>query len=164
MFLGEDVTWIELPADEAGAAAGSFGPASPGNPAEFLSALEDANADVVEVGTETLRGVSTTHYLVTFDMEKLLEQATPEQRAELEAQGPLPVDQLPMDVWIGDDGLIYKYVMTLDGTAVETDPGQGFESMVMTFEIYDYGATIDIEAPPADEVTSSDALGGLFDF
>jgi hypothetical protein len=164
MFLGEDVTWIELPADEAGTAAGSFGAASPGNPAEFLGALEDADADVVEVGPDTVRGVDTTHYMVTFDMEKLLEQATPEERAELEAQGPLPVDRLPMDVWIGEDGLIYRYVMTIDGSTVDAAPGEGFETMVMTFEIFDYGASIDIEAPPADEVTSSDELGGLFGF
>ncbi len=164
MFIGEDVTWIELPADEAGSAAGSFSGVSPANPADFLSALEEADANVVEVGADSVRGVATTHYLVTFDMEKLLEQATPEERAELEAQGPLPIDQLPMDIWIGDDGLIYRYVMNIDGAAVDAAPGEGFESMVMTFEIYDYGASIDIEAPPADEVTSSDALGGLFDF
>jgi hypothetical protein len=102
---------------------------------------------------------------VTFDMQKLLEQATPEERAELEAQGPLPFDELPMDLWIGaDDGLIYKYVMDIDGSKVVTTPDESFERMVMVFEIYDYGADIVIEPPPADQITSSDELGGLFDF
>ena len=165
LFLGPEVEWIELPAEDTSAAAGGFGGAAPTNPSDFLSAFEDADAEIVEIGVEEIRGIETMRYLVTFDMEKLLEQASPEERAELEAQGPLPFDRLPMDLWIGvDDGLIYKYVMDIDGAKVDAAPGEGFERMVMTFEIYDYGADIVVEPPPADQITSSDDLGGLFDF
>lgn len=165
LFLGPDVEWIEIPAEEASSTAGGFGAATPANPSDFLAAFEEADADIVEIGPEQVRGIDTMRYLVTFDMEKLLEQATPEERAELEAQGPLPFDELPMDLWIGaDDGLIYKYVMDIDGATVPAAPGEGFDRMVMTFEMYDYGADIVVEAPPADQITPGDALGDFFNF
>lgn len=164
-FLGVETEWISLPAEDAGSAAGGFsGGVSPANPTSALDAFKDADAVVTEIGREDVRGVSTTRYLVIVDMEQLLENASPEERAQLEEQGPLPFDELPLDLWIGDDGLIYRYVMSVTGDSVETAPGEGFDTMTMTFEMYDYGATIEIEAPDPADVTDGDELGGLFDF
>jgi len=160
LFLGVQTEWIAAPADEGMDAAGSFGVAgtTPGNPADFLEAFEEADASVEEVGREEIRGVDTTHYLVTFDMEKLLAEATPEERAQIEEQGPLPIDSFPMDIWISDDGLVYKYVIELVGEDLDLPPDEEFGSMVMEFEMYDYGEDIDIEPPPADQVTDLDTL------
>jgi hypothetical protein len=158
LFLGTETEWIATPAEEGLDAASGFGGASPGNPGDFLETFEDANGTVEELGREEIRGVDTTHYLVVFDMEELLENASPEERAEIEAQGPLPIDQLPMDLWISDDGLVYKYVIEMDGTTLDVPEDEAFESMVMEFEMYDYGEDIVIEAPPADEVTNMDDL------
>ncbi len=106
-----------------------------------------------------MRGVETTHWLAVFDTETL----TAEQRAELEAQsGAIPLEEMPMDIWIGDDGLVYRYVVDLAGDTVETTPGEGFERMVMTFEMFDWGEDIDVEAPPADQVTDASELEALF--
>jgi hypothetical protein len=164
-FLGVETEWIKIPADEAGSAAGGFsGGVSPANPTGSLDAFRDADAKVSELGREEVRGVETTRYLVLIDMEQLLANATPEERAELEAQGPLPFDELPLQLWIGDDDLIYRYVMDISGDSVDAAPGEGFERMTMTFDIYDYGATIEIEEPPAADVTDAEELGGLFDF
>ncbi len=164
-FLGVETEWIRLPADEAGSAVGSFGAgASPANPTAMLESFADADASITNLGTEELRGVTTTRYSVVIDMEKLLENATPEERAELEAQGPLPFDRLPLEVWIGDDGFVYQYVMQISGDSVQAAPGEGFESMTMLFEIYDYGATITVDEPDASDVTDASELGGLFDF
>ncbi len=162
MFFGAQTEWVSAPSDEAASATGDFASATPSNPSDFLREFEKADGTVEEIGRETVRGVETTRYRVVFDMETLLEQATPEQRAEIEAQGPLPLDELPMDIWTSDDGLVYRYQIDIDGSAVETAPGEGFESMVMTFEMYDYGEPIVIEAPPADEVTDIESLEGAF--
>jgi hypothetical protein len=154
LFLGAETEWIAAPAEEGMDAASGFGGASPGNPSDFLEAFGDANGTAEELGREEIRGVETTHYLVVFDMEELLENATPEERAELEAQGPLPIDELPMDLWIGDDGLVYKYVIEMDGS--DLPEGEAFESMIMVFEMYDYGEDIVIEPP--EEYTEMDSL------
>ncbi len=158
LFLGAETEWVSAPAEEGAAATGGLTGATPGNPAEFLEAFEEADATVEELGRETIRGVDTTHYLVTFDMEDLLANATPEERAEIEAQGPLPLDRLPMDLWISDDGLVYRYVIELDGDELDLPEDEAFGSMVMDFEMYDYGADIVIEPPPADQVTDMENL------
>ncbi len=163
-FLGAETEWLRMPASEAGDAAGGFGGAAPTNPGDFLSGFEGADATVEELGTESVRGVTTTHFRITFDTEALLEQATPEQRAELEAQGPLPQGEFPMDIWIGDDGFVYRYVVEFDGAAVDAQPGEGFEYMTMTFEMYDYNTPVDIAEPDPSNVTDAEELGGLFEF
>lgn len=158
LFLGTETEWIATPAEEGQTATSGFGGTTPSNPADFLEFFEEANGTVEELGRETIRGEETTHFLVVFDMEEILANATPEERAEIEAQGPLPIDELPMDLWISDDGLVYKYVIEIDGTELDVPEDEAFESMIMDFEMFDYGESIVIEAPPADEVTDMDSL------
>jgi hypothetical protein len=163
-LLGAETEWVRLPADDAGSAAGGFSAGvSPSNPTAALDVYADAEAEISDLGGETVRGVQTTHYLVLIDVQKLLETATPEERAEIEAQGPLPFDELPLHLWISDDGLVYRYVMEFSGESVQTAPGEGFDMMTMTFEIFDYGAAINVEEPPASQVTDAEELGGLID-
>jgi hypothetical protein len=146
MFLGPDVEWVATSVEEGADATGGLAGTTPSNPADFLEFFEEANGTVEELGRETLRGVETTHYLVTFDMEELLANATPEERAEIESQ-QLPLDELPMDLWISDDGLVHKYRIEVDGTKLDVPQEEAFESMIMEFEMFDYGEDIVIEAP-----------------
>ena len=161
-FLGVQTEWVSMPTEDSGSTTADFAAAAPGNPGDFLSFFGDTDASVEEVGRETVRGVETTHYLAVFDTAKLLEEATPEERAEIEAQGPIPLEEMPMDIWIGDDGLVYRYVVDITGDTVAASPGEGFERMLMTFEMYDWGEDIDIEVPPADQVTDGSEFEALF--
>ncbi len=159
MMFGIDTEWLKLTADDAGAATGAFGAPTPSSPNTVLSLLLGADAVVAEVGRETLRGVETTRYSMVVDSAALLERATPEEQAELEGQGIQPDDELPIDLWIGDDGLVYRYTMEIDGAAAT---GGDFERLTMSFEFYDYGAAIDLAEPDPSEVTDAGELG--FDF
>lgn len=166
-MFGVPTEWVSFPADEGADAVGGFTGSNPTNPAEFLEQLEDAKAEVTEVGRETVRGVETTRYRAVFDIDALKEGLSAEELAELE-EG-LPADAfpsgMPMEFWIGDDGRIYRYVIDLVGSDVNFDANEEqFERMIMTYEIYDHGADIDIEAPPADQVTDGSSLGGSFGF
>jgi len=161
-FLGVTTEWIASPADDSELASAGFSAATPGNPADFFSFFEKTNATIEELGHEMVRGVDTTHYLAVFDTATLLEQATPEERAALEAQGPIPLDEMPMEIWIGDDGFIYRYVIDMTGETADATAGQGFERMVMVFEMFDWGEPIEVEVPPADQVTDESELETLF--
>jgi hypothetical protein len=158
IFLGAETEWIATPAEEGQSATAGFGGATPSNPADFLEFFEEASGTVEELGRETIRGVDTTHYLVAFDMKDLLANATPEERAEIEAEGLPPIDCLPMDLWISDDGLVNKYVIEMNGADLDVPEDEAFESMVIDFEMFDYGDNIVIEAPPADQVTDMESL------
>jgi len=159
MMFGAATPWISAPAEEGTDLTGEFTFGQGDNPTEILSQLEDANATVTEVGRETVNGLDTTHYLVIFDTAALLEDATPEERAELEADGIFPDGELPMDIWISDGGLVVRYVMDIDGTAVSAEDGEQFERMVVTFDLMDINEPVAIVAPDASEVTDMESLG-----
>jgi hypothetical protein len=163
MFLGSETPWISMPADEADPTNG-FTMTSPGNPSEILGSFEEAGATVETVDTESVNGVNATHYRVVFDTESLLAEATPEERAELEAQGPIPIDELPMDVWISEDGLVVRFIMEIDGDSVEADEGESFGHMSMRYDMFELNSGIVIEPPPPAEVTDVEDLESAFDF
>jgi hypothetical protein len=159
LFLGEDVTWVSSPTADAGIAEDFFNQ-TPTNPTDFISEFDVEGATVEEIGSDTVRGVATTRYRITVDPSKLPES----ERAEVEQLSPLPNGELPIDLWIGDDDLVYRMVIDLDGAAMDFEnPEEEFDRMLMTWEIYDYGADLVIEAPPADEVTDAGELGDLAD-
>jgi hypothetical protein len=163
MFLGAETPWIAMPADESDP-TGGFTMTSPGNPSEILGSFEDAGATVEVIGTETVNGVNATHYRAVFDMEALLAQATPEERERLEAQGPIPTDSMPMDVWISDDGLVVRFIMEIDGDSVDAEPGESFDRMLMRYDMFDLNSGVVIEPPPPSEVTNIEDLEFSFDF
>lgn len=160
-FLGTD-GWVELPADEAGSVTSQFGMGAEAmSPTQILEQLRDANATIEELGTETVRGVETTRYRAVLNLKELAETLPPDEQAELESQfGAAGIDELPMEIWLGTDGLVYRYVMEVDASAADTGV-PGLESMRMEFEMYDYGETIVVEPPDPSEVTSIDQLGGV---
>ena len=160
MLFGADTPWISMPADEGSAASDGFTMTSPSNPSEILGSFEEAGATVEVIGQETVNGVEATHYRAVFDTEALLAQATPEERARLEAQGPLPAEALPIDVWISGDGLVVRFVMEIDGSDVQTAPGESFERMTMRYDLFDLNGDVDIQPPPASEVTDIEDLEG----
>ena len=157
-MLGVPTEWVRMSADDAGSAAGSFG-ASPINPTEMMDAFSTDNAQIVDLGSEQVRGVNTTHYQITMDIEAMMEEADADSIEELENLGPLPVNgELPVDFWIGDDGNVYRMLLEIVGADVAES---GFESMRMMWEMFDYGANIEVVAPPEEDVTDGDALAGF---
>lgn len=161
MFLGAETEWLAMPADEGTSATQDFTMSSPTNPSEFLGSFEDAGATVEVIGVEAVNGVQATHYRAVFDVEALMASATPEERAQLEAQGPLPADFLPLDVWVSGDGLVVRFVMEIDGTAVESAPGESFDTMTMRYDLFDLNGNVTIEPPPAGDVTDIEDIEGF---
>lgn len=151
-FAGGETEWIASPADGSDDIASGFLQDSPTTPADVLDPFSNGNAEVIEVGQELVRGVETTHYQLVYDKESLLESAPAGERAQLEEELAQFGDDLVIDVWM-DDQYLYKIFFDIDGTQVVSEEGDSFERMTMTYEIFDYGADIVIEAPPADQVT-----------
>jgi predicted small secreted protein len=60
------------------------------------------------------------------------------------------VEGQPTDVWVGDDDLLRRVQIIDESTDSETT--------TVTIELYDFGAEVDVEAPPADEVATLDEL------
>lgn len=163
LMLGSETPWISAPAEEGDDLAGSFSFTTPTDPTEVFGDFGDADAEVTEVGRETVNGVETTHYIVVFDTEALRANMTPAELEELEENGPIPLTELPVDMWITDDGIVIRYIMDIDGSDVVAEEGEEFERMVIRFDLFDLGQPVEILPPDPSEVTPIEELGaGLF--
>lgn len=151
MFSGGQGTWIEAEADDASSVTEGFGAGGIASPSDFVASLEDANAEVTELGTEEIRGVETTHFRALVDLAELSSTMSPEERASLEDDfGDIDTSEFPIEFWVDADGLLRRYSMNI---AEETGASASF-----VFDLFDYGADISIEAPPADEIIPADQL------
>lgn len=158
-MFGVTTTWVSMAADEAGMTADSFG-ASPINPADVMLVFGRAVEDFEDLGRETIRGVETTHLRTVIDVQKMLDEATAEELAELGELGTdLPAALLPVHFWLDDAGNIHRFQTAIDGTL---DPEAGFVQMTMTWDMFDHGAPIEIVPPPEDDVTDGSALETMF--
>ena len=118
---------------------------SQSDPSQALDFLRGASDDFHEVGTEDVRGESTTHYAGTIDLNKVAESAPAdlaEQYKKLAELAPSPT--VPMDVWIGDDGYVQKLRFQQKLAAGS--------SMTMEEELYDWGTDVNVTVPSDDEV------------
>jgi hypothetical protein len=154
-FLPGGKTWVRLDVEKAGKAAGVdvnqlMGGAGQ-NPSDWLALLR-AQGDFSKVGTETLNGVETTHYHGTVDLRKAVENspAADAMKRLLDLGAP---SAYPIDVWVDDQGYIRQYESSYDETV-----GGNTMSTTTKVDMSDYGAQVDISAPPADEVFDATEL------
>lgn len=143
-------TWIRLDFAKAGKAAGiDLGKLMGGatqNPADALQLLR-ANGDFAQVGTETIGGVSTTHYHGTVDLKKALAaKGAPDDLIQRLRDAGAP-EQYPVDVWVDDSGYVRQLELSYDqntnGVPLTTS---------MTIDMSDYGTDVSVSPPPADQV------------
>lgn len=156
--------WLSATPDDLAAGGDALGlTGTTSSPSQMLEMLRGIAGEVEEKGTEDVRGVSTTRYGAVLDFEEVLANIPQEQREQMEAQldqiGGMGLESVPVDVWVGDDGLPRRLQMAFDGMGEALGvPG----SATMTLELFDWGQPIDIEVPPADEVTPLvDVMPGL---
>ena len=130
------------------------------NPAQFLEYLKASGGSVTVVGHESVRGVPTTHYSAQIDLAKAMGAlAGANTAAAQKAIGALGIGELPVDVWIDTHNLVRRLQISLHTPSVQ---GRSLQ-MQMTIELFGFGSTPTVSAPPASETfdATSTALGGL---
>lgn len=127
----------------------------PANPMgdTFTNQLDPrAQAEVIEaglvsatyVGEEEVGGEDLDRYTAVVDSEAMFEQ----MELDPAAAGALP-EEVTYDLWFDDEGRFAQMVVDMGATAGE---------VVMHFE--NWGTDVDIEAPPASQVTDMGAMTG----
>ena len=128
----------------------------PANPMgdSFTNQLDPrAQAEVIEaglvsatyVGEEEVGGEDLDRYTAVVDSEAMFEQ----MELDPAAAGALP-EEVTYDLWFDDEGRFAQMVVDMGATAGE---------VAMRFE--NWGTDVDIEAPPASEVTDMGAMTGV---
>lgn len=162
--MGLPTPWVKMDIDTMTGTQG-LGQLSQFNnndPTKTMDMLQGVSDDVEEVGTEDVRGTPTTHYKATIDLEKAIESASEDVKQALQQQlDTLGATTLPTEVWIDEDGLLRRQTFTIDMSQMEgAGGGQAPGSMTVLMELYDFGAEVDVEPPPADQVTDMADLQG----
>lgn len=137
--LTSDGKWLEVDpeADSGlGALIGQLGGSA--DPAASIEVLGDAT-EVTPTGEEEIAGVATTGYRVVLPREAIAESIGADPRIT-----QLLPEELDYDVWVDADDLVRRVTSTVEvqGTSSTT-----------TVTYTDYGQPVDIEAPPAGQVT-----------
>jgi hypothetical protein len=131
------------------------------DPSGTLGFVAGATGDVEEVGEEEVRGVDATHYRFTVDLDQAVENAPDDLQDALRRQADtLGVDELPTEVWLDGDGRIVRQSFEIDLADTElstpadgTTPPELEGGVTTTIEYYDFGLDVEVEPPPAAEVT-----------
>jgi hypothetical protein len=143
--------WVELDVSKLGKSAGlDLGKLLSGSqlqPSDLLSMLKAEGAQVRSLGAATVDGIATTHYRVTIDTAKALQAQGLSSPLLAGATAELP--KVPVDAWIGNDGLLRR-IRIAAGTA------QG--RLDLTMNLSDYGTTVAISAPPSSDVFDATQL------
>jgi hypothetical protein len=112
----------------------SFDLAQSFEPIAAASSIDQGDADVID-------GVDVTEYVVNVDVSKVPADAfggvVPED---------LPFDEVTYSLWVDDDNLLRRY----------TNDFGGYVTSDVT--LFGYGEPVEIEAPPADQVTDASTL------
>jgi hypothetical protein len=139
--VGDTMYW-EKQSSEDTREADRFLPGSSGMaPDRLLKDLIKASKKVDKVGSEEIRGVTTTHYRAHLDRSKLGSDAN---------------DNVPeaVDAWIDEQGLPRR---------VRVPYGDGNDELAAVVDLFDFGVPVDVQAPPASEIVSEDRFDKLME-
>ena len=156
--------WVKFDIEQIGKEQGidlsqltQFGQADPSQALQYLRAV---SGEVEDKGSEDVRGVPTTHYEAKVDLRKFPDVLPDDQREAAEDSVDTLIDQLggeselPMEVWVDDDGLIRRQRFNF---AFESEGGREF-SFRYDIELFDFGVEVDVKPPPEDDTAD---LGDL---
>ncbi|MGH2737079.1 MAG: hypothetical protein ACRDKZ_15985 [Actinomycetota bacterium] len=146
-FQGKD--WIKIDLQKAGQQMGFDFAAmmQASRQAETALQMLKGATDVEEVGTEELRGVETTHYRYTLDLDRVIQEVPEDLKKSIQAVIDLGTGDIPGEIWVDEDGLTRKMSYEMSQSM------QGQEmTQQMTLEYYDFGVDVEVEPPPASDV------------
>ena len=110
------------------------------DPARTLELLFEVSGEIETAGEEDVRGVSTDHYRLTIDLERVVAKAPAQYRAALRAELDAATEKTrSLELWIDDEGLVRRLRVP--------EPDES-----VTLDFYDFGVDVEVEAPPADQV------------
>jgi hypothetical protein len=143
--------WLKLDPKVFGG-GGQIGQSDPNG---SLDALRGVKGGVKRVGSEKVRGTRTTRYRVSIDADQAVNNAPEDQRDEVRnTVGALGSKTIPADVWVDAKGRLRKVRLHVAASSTTTKGS-------VSFEYFDLGAQLNVEAPPANEVVDfQDLLGG----
>jgi hypothetical protein len=120
------------------------------DPSNLLSYLKGLSANGAHLGgTATIRGVQTTEYDVSVDLNKVAAREPAAARAAVKAViKQFGSSTFPMKVWVDSAHDVRQMSFQL---AIPSSTGSGSSSVNATMQLYDFGAAVHVSAPPESQ-------------
>ena len=157
--------WLKVDLGKAGRAqgvdVGQLSQLGQNDPSQYLEYLRATSGKTTRVGTEPVRGVDTTRYRATVDLDRYPRLAPPPRRREARAA----VDALirltgtrtiPTEVWIDAKGLVRRVAIRFALRAAPASAGRA--RFALRMEFFAFGTRVEVEPPPASEVLDATKL------
>lgn len=135
--------WVKIDMKDMGSLGGTMSSAM-SDPLSMLDKMGPYIHNATYVGSDTVNGGAAKHYRISVDVAGMMKSMG--MPTSPSVQLPKSADE---DLWIDDQGRAVK---------TQVDMGS-MESMTMVMS--DFGKSVDIQAPPAGQVTQMSSLGGL---
>jgi len=124
-------------------------PSGSSSPTQFLTYLKAVGADAQKLGTQTIRGVATTHYAVAVDLDRYVRLVPAAQRAAARKTIRLLISTLGsttlhMQVWIDSHDLTRQLYLSFPECV-----GQQHLHLGLTMDLFDFGTKAAISLPTA---------------
>jgi hypothetical protein len=134
---------------------------SQSTPANFMRVLRATSGSITTLGNEEVRGVATTHYRASIDLDNVVEQFAPEEdreelRTALAELKKAVGGTIPIDVWVDADDLVRRLKGDVDVSLEGERLGVGFD-----VEYYDFGTDVDVDIPDDADVVDIEELLNL---
>jgi len=118
------------------------------DPSQVLNQIKDAG-EITATKQEDLNGKPTTHYSVTVDVKKAAQKVDPDLKSAMEKVAEGGVSSYPMELWVDKEGLPVRITVETPFTNPAT---QKVDQLKMTLDYSDWGRSVSVTAPPADQV------------
>lgn len=140
--MGTGEKWLKIDLSDPNSLFGMIGKAT--DPEVMFKAMETPKK-LELLGSEDVDGVTTNHYRITLDPTQYLKAMQfPAAMADM-----LP-KELVTEMWVDADNLPRKFAQSLDVPSVSGGAGT---SSTTEGTYSDFGTDVEIEAPPANQVT-----------
>jgi hypothetical protein len=157
--MGTDKSWAKISADGTDPISQAMGSAlsqsaEQSDPSKILEQVSKAGRIISSDQTE-LNGQQVNHYKVELDVAKSVEQFTDQvpaaARDKLTEMLKGKDIKIPAELWLNKDNLPVQ--VTLDqGPRLQARGAPGADDSKFTMKYSDWGTTVDVTAPPADQV------------
>ena len=143
-------SWVKV--DVAGLAKSAGVDAKQANPSDLLGALKAVGSSQ-KLGSETVGGVTTTHYRATIDPKQALDKIPDAKSAGVLKQmlGTSGLGTIPLDVWVDGSGRVRRESIKFSAAGMSADLKVDFKN---------FGVPVDTTPPAADQVLDARSLLG----
>jgi hypothetical protein len=123
------------------------------DPGAILEQMKATASTVETIGKEDVRGVGTTHYRSTIDIEKFYrERNAIVDEAKFTKMLALYSGPISTEAWVGNDGLVRRIKNSLPMKSANID---------VEMEFFDFGTPVDITLPADTDVVDQSQLAGM---